>query len=109
MKRKFSPIRSDDKIQYDFDGELVKVTHTTFKTEEIDDVPVMVIDTETTDTFDFSVFSDGEAIVDEIDTILLINPFISIKRVNGILEIELINFIRADATDGEKFPEWEEI
>lgn len=109
MKRKFSPVRSDNKINYEFDGELVKVTHTTFATEEVDGMPVVMVDRETTDIFNFIDFPDGQAVVSEIETTLPINPFISVKKVAGILELELINFIGADATNEEKYPEWEEI
>ncbi|MEC1180359.1 hypothetical protein P9B03_17835 [Metasolibacillus meyeri] len=109
MRRKFSPVRSDNKIEYEFSGELVKVTYTALTIEENKGFPVTIIETETTDIFDFSKFPNGEAVVSEIETTLSINPFISIKRINDVLELEVINYIEANATEEEKYPKWEEI
>ena len=57
-----------------------------------------------TDTFDFSAMPDGEA--GEIETTLSLNPILKAERKNGILSVELLNFIDENATELEKFPLW---
>lgn len=90
MKILLSPQRNDKKIEYKFEGEKVIAT--------IDNM---------SDTFNFSSMPDG--IMYEVETILDINPIISAKRADGILYVELLNFIGQDATEEEKFPEWQEV
>lgn len=58
------------------------------------------------DTFDFSGFPDGVLDPATVATVLDINPVLSAKRENGILYVELLNFISGDATEEERFPEW---
>lgn len=77
-------------IIYKFKGELITAT--------IDGI---------TDVFDFSTVPDGVA--DQIDTILPLNPVLSAKKVNGVLFVELLNFIDEDATEEERFPDWQVI
>ena len=77
-------------IIYEFKGELITAT--------IDGI---------TDVFDFSTMPDGVA--DQIDTILPLNPVLSAKKVNGVLFVELLNFIDEDATEEERFPDWQVI
>lgn len=90
MRVLLSPQRSDRKIEYKIEGEKVIAT--------IDNV---------TDIFDFSTMPDG--IMDEVETILDVNPIMSAKRVEGELYVELLNFIDDNATEEEKFPEWQEV
>lgn len=90
MKVLLSPQRSDKEINYHFEGEKITVT--------MNDM---------SDTFDFTDIPDG--VMEEIETILSINPIISAKRESGILYVELLNFIGQDATEEEKFPEWQEV
>lgn len=61
------------------------------------------------DTFDFTEFPDGEVDYSMIETVLEYNPILKATKVDGILSVELLNFISEDATEEEKFPEWEEI
>ncbi len=61
------------------------------------------------DTFDFTGFPDGEAHYSMIETILEYNPILKAIKVDGILSVELLNFISEDATEAEKFPEWIEV
>ena len=61
------------------------------------------------DIFDFSGFPDGRTDSSMVETILAHNPIISAERVDGILSVELLNFISEDATEAEKFPEWIEV
>lgn len=60
-----------------------------------------------TDTFDFSEMPDGEAV--DIETTLPVNPIISARKTNGVLEVILLNFIGPDATEEERFPTWQEV
>jgi hypothetical protein len=59
------------------------------------------------DVFDFTSMGDGNAV--DIQTSLPYNPIINAERTNGILSVELLNFISSDATEIEKFPEWMEV
>jgi hypothetical protein len=86
-----SPQRSDDVIEYQFSGE--KITAATVNGQS--------------DVFDFSTLPDGKA--EEITTILSVNPIVSAKRVDGVLFVELLNFIGANATEEERFPKWQEV
>lgn len=92
MRVKYSPIRSDDTITHEFENDVVTIT----------------IGNET-DIFDFTSFADGEAVVSEFETTLPLNPFVSVKRENGELFIEVINYISANATYEERFPKWQVI
>ena len=59
------------------------------------------------DTFDFSDLPDG--VLEDVKTTLSINPIISAKKENGELYVKLLNFIDTDATEEERFPEWQVI
>lgn len=111
IKRKFSPVRSDDRLLYDITGDVITIKHEKY-VEPIADEEGNLVEQpaiETVDSFDFTGLPDGEADVHAFETTLPLNPFVSVKRVNGILEVEVINFIGANATEAERFPEWEEI
>ena len=62
-----------------------------------------------TDTFDFSGLPDGEVDFSTIETTLPYNPIIMARRVDGVLSVELLNFISEDASELERFPEWIEV
>ena len=62
-----------------------------------------------TDTFDFSGLPDGEVDFSKIETTLPINPILIARRVDGVLSVELLNFISEDASELERFPEWIEV
>ena len=62
-----------------------------------------------TDTYDFSGLPDGEVDFSMIETTLSINPILIARRVDGVLSVELLNFISEDASDAERFPEWIEV
>ena len=61
------------------------------------------------DTYDFSGLPDGEVDFSKIETILPHNPILIARRVDGVLSVELLNFISEDASDAERFPEWIEV
>jgi len=89
----FSPQRADNQIEYSFCGEIV--TAKIGKAEN---------------TFDFSALPDGELNIEEsIETTLPVCPVISAKRINGILHLELLNWIGPDAPYESRFPEWVEL
>ena len=90
MRVLLSPQRADRKINYTFGQDII--------TAELDGK---------TDTFDFSQMPDGEMV--EVETTLPINPIISARRVDGVLEVILLNFIGPDATENEKYPDWVEV
>lgn len=90
MKVLYSPQVSNEKINYTFEDEKIIAT--------IDNV---------TDEFDFANMPDG--ILEGIKTTLPFNPILNAKKVDGILYVELLNFINEDATEEEKFPEWRDI
>ena len=92
MQVLFIPVRSEKNISYSFRGELVTAQHNG-----------------ETDTFDFSDLPDGRLEPDEVATSLPINPIVLAEKKDGVLSVELLNFIRVDATDEEKFPEWFEV
>lgn len=96
MKIFLAPVRYDDRFYYEFEEDMVKAT---FKG--------------VTDTFDFTSFWEGELemvdpITEEplIETDLEVNPISKAERKNGVLYVELINFIGVDATEKERFPDW---
>ena len=60
-----------------------------------------------TDVFDFSEMPNGEAV--SIETTLPVNPIISARKTNGVLEVVLLNFIGPDATEDERYPDWQEV
>lgn len=87
---KLSPVRSDKSIEYIYEDEVVIAT----------------IDGKS-DTFDFSEVPDGK--LGEVETSLPINPIVSAERIDGDLYVVLVNFISSDATEEERFPEWQEV
>lgn len=100
MKILFSPqipLNDTDRIIYEFGEDILHVT----------------LPDGTSDTFDFSNLPDGELqTYDEdtgeplIETELSTDVIISAKREEGILYVELLNYIGLDATEEERFPEW---
>lgn len=104
IKVYFSPQVSEYRIEYSFEGERMIV-----KIGDKEDV------------FDFTPLPDGgldfggidlETGIDTIktiETVLPVNPVISAKRVDGILHLELLNWISTDAPHESRFPEWVEL
>lgn len=90
MRVLYAPQRSDDNIEYTFDGEKITAT----------------INGQT-DIFDLSSITDKLSNI--LETTLPISPVIDATRVNGVLEVVLISYIGQDATESEKFPDWVEV
>lgn len=128
MKYLYSPVRHDDRLVYDFAGDKVTVKYQRgYYTEEspivneeeanleemnpvdLEMEEVFVVEEELTDLFDFSAIPDGEVLVDEIETELPVNPILSARRVSGELELELLYYHGANASQAERFPEWKEV
>lgn len=104
MRILFVPqVYTEAKLQYRFEGEKIIATALDKKQNVI-----------ATDEFDFTEFGDGELqLHDElgnrtIETTLPFQVIMSAKRENGVLSVELLNFLAnsADATPLERFPEW---
>lgn len=92
MKVFYSPqVNMMQIISYQFNREIVTVT----------------INNET-EQFDFSNLPDGKAENIESD-IFEFCPVLSAERKDGMLYLELLNFISFDATEKERFPTWEEV
>lgn len=70
---------SEHKISYGVSGDILTVT--------VDGV---------LDWIDFSQYPDGECKVSDVETILPINPFLSIKKHEGATEVELAIFYGND-------------
>ncbi len=72
-----------------------------------------------TDVFDLSVLPDGEldrggggdegGDEKQIETVLPVCPIVSAKRVEGVLHLELLNWIESDAPYESRFPDWVEL
>jgi hypothetical protein len=92
MRVLYSPqVNPGQKITYKFQGETIVATFNGV----------------VSDVFDFSGMPDGSAV--NIETILAVKPIVNAERVNGVLSVELLNFIDHDATEQEKFPTWQEV
>lgn len=86
-------VGADEKLfEFEFSGEMIIAT--------FDGI---------SDTFDFTGLPDGEVDYSMIETILEYSPILKATKVDGILSVELLNFISEDATEEEKFPEWTEV
>lgn len=96
----YSPQVSDKEIIYSFDGDVITAT--------IDGI---------TDTFDFTGMPDGQLQLygskppfePLFITSLPLMPILSAKRENGVLQVEILRFIGADADENEKYPQWQEV
>lgn len=96
MKILFSPqVRENEKIIYEFEEGIIKATHKG-----------------KSDTFDFSDLPDGELQMydDETGEFMIEtdieNPVVSARKEDGVLYVELMNYIDTDASHEECFPEW---
>jgi len=80
-------------VEYAFEEDKIKVKYIT--SEEVYE-----------DVFDLSPMPNGELETESVETSLPFNPLISAKREEGVLRVELINYINVDSTELERFPEW---
>ena len=90
MKILYSPQRSDDKIEYQFNGEII----------------IAVINGES-DAFDFSNLPNGK--LENVETNLPVNPIVKAERKDGELFVELVYYHGKNATQEELFPKWQVI
>ena len=81
----------NDKLDYEIKKDVIRATFNDGK-----------------ETFDFTDMPDGKAEVIQSD-VFDFCPILSAERRDGDLYLELLNFISIDATDEEKFPEWQEV
>lgn len=91
MRVLYSPQFSTRRISYTFNGEVVTAT----------------LDSGESDTFDFTNLPDGRA--EGITTTLPSNPIVSAERIAGELHLELLSLIGLDASESERYPQWEVI
>jgi hypothetical protein len=92
MQIYLSPQVSEERIEYEFAGEVITAT--------LNGV---------TDTFDFTGLTDGFVERADVETDLGVNPIIEAHRENGVLYITLLNYIGFDASEDERFPQWVEV
>lgn len=99
MRVLYSPqVNEQDTLNYEFVGDKITVTYN----GEVD-------------IFDFTGMPNGCSISSYdrndvgIKSDLPIDPIIKAEKVNGVLQVELINFIGLDATEEERFPDWIEV
>jgi hypothetical protein len=90
MRILYSPQRSEQEIEYTFNGEVITAT--------LNGV---------TDTFDFTGTPDGT--MESVGTILPINPIIEAWRDGGVLYVNLLKFHGPFAAYDERFPDWMEV
>lgn len=91
MRIKLSPqLNTGIRVSYTFSGETITAK---MKGEK--------------DIFDFTGTPEG--LIEPKDTSLPFHPIVKAERVNGVLQIELLNFISSDSPDDEKFPVWKEV
>lgn len=96
MKILFSPQVNDKRIIYEFDGEIIRAEIGEHK-----------------DAFDFTGVPNGRLqIVDPesgdflLENNLPVNPIISAEKKDGVLYVELLNWISEDASESDRFPDW---
>lgn len=92
MKILLVPQRSDEKIEYEFNGEQIKA----------------ILNGNQSEIFDFTGTPDGQA-ESIIAEVLPFSPVLEAKRIDGELYVKLLNYLGKDATYEEKFPEWREV
>ena len=93
MKIKYSPsVNPYDDVSYAFDGDKITVT----------------VNKET-DTYDFSsVPNDSICTIEHEEKMAISTPITARRDADGVLWVELYKCIGNDATEAEKFPDWED-
>ncbi|MGG0718664.1 hypothetical protein ABE096_13865 [Robertmurraya massiliosenegalensis] len=90
MRVLYSPIRSDDKLSYEFVGD--EITVTLNGQSEI---------------FDFADMPNGR--LENVETDLPINPIVNAEKIDGELFVTLVYFHGPTATHDELYPQWQEV
>lgn len=62
---------------------------------------------EESDVFSFEGMPDGK--VSEVETSLPSDVLVSAEKKNGELYVKLLRFLKLDATEAERFPEWTDV
>ena len=91
MKIKYSPqVNSQNTVTYSFDGDVITAT----------------VDSET-DTFDFSSMPNDSVAMNIASSLpIIVIPLVS-KDESGELWVTLFKPISSNATEAERFPDWE--
>lgn len=93
MKVLFSPqVNNQDVIIYTFEGDKITATYNL----EVD-------------VFDFTGLPDGEVSRHDIESTLPIQPVMRAFKEDGILHVELLNFVTHDSPHEVLFPDWKEM
>lgn len=90
MNLEYTPQRSDNKLIYSVENDILTVTYQNARTGQ-----------EVTDTFDFTGLPDGKLEVDTITTTLPVGPIISAEKISGTLTLTLLRWY--DASEKEQF------
>ncbi|MGJ9383242.1 hypothetical protein [Salipaludibacillus sp. CF4.18] len=83
-----SPSNSNKEIDYSYDGFNV----------------TCMLDGELWGTFDARDYLNVSPFSPDNDT-----PFLSVKEIDGVYHVELINYISDNAKESEKYPDWIEV
>jgi hypothetical protein len=94
MQIKYNPQRSDDNIAHTINGDIITTTYQ--DKQYINDLS-NIVDGEKRD------FWAGEKSDNSLNSPPLI---VSAEKKDGIIYVQLLCFIGADATEEEKYPEW---
>ena len=116
MKILFSPHLTDDCLLYEFINDIIHVEYVEREMQresELDEGEWVVIN-RISDTFDFTGLPDGELIMEDLETgeelvttDLPFNPIIRAFKEDGVLHVELMNFLDLHETDESKlFTDW---
>lgn len=96
MKILFIPqVRDNERITYEFEENSFKATHKG-----------------KSDTFDFANLPNGELELyddetgEELIETDIENPIVSARKEDGVLYVELMNYIGVNASYEERFPDW---
>lgn len=116
MKILFSPQFADDRLLYEIINDIIHVEYVERELQresELDEGEWIVIN-RISDTFDFTGLPDGELIMEDLETgeelvttDLPFNPINRAFKKDGVLHVELMNFLDRHETDESKlFPDW---
>lgn len=103
MQIYLSPIRADQKITYHFSGETITATY-----NNLTEIYGLSFIEEGQNIRPIEYDDDGKQTI-HIPTNFPFHPIISAKRKNGVLYVELVNFIGKNASQEERFSEWKEV
>lgn len=90
MQVLYSPVRSDEVVEYIFNGDILTILYNNEQEE-----------------YDFTNMPDG--ILEDFISSFPYKFLISAEKTDGVLYLTLLNFIGKDAFETERFPDWIEV